>query len=106
MAALAMARSSGEQASPRQRPVEYVVLQFFHRAGVEAVSLQADDGLLADERGLGDAFAEIQAGGEQARDCGVIGAIGCQGLQLADDLAIVPGPDVGLDPRPTAARRS
>jgi hypothetical protein len=63
-----------------------VVLQFFHRAGAEAVCLQADDSLVAGERGLGEPLAEVQAGDEQPCDRAVIGTFGREAFQLADDL--------------------
>jgi len=69
-----------------------VTLELRHRAGVEAVRLQADDGLLADQRGLGDPFAEVQASGEQPRDRAVVRALGEQCLELADDLAVMSRP--------------
>ena len=69
-------RSGGERAPAGQGPVEHVLLQFFHRGGVEAVGLQADDGLVADDRGFGEALAEVQAGGEQPRDGAIVGVLG------------------------------
>jgi hypothetical protein len=60
--------------------------------------MQADDGLPAHQRGLGEPLAQIQARGEQSRDRAIIRAFGNQGFQFADDLPVVPRPDVGLDP--------
>jgi hypothetical protein len=45
---------------------------------------------LADQRGLGQPLAQVQAGGKQPRDHALVRSFGEQDLELADDLAVMP----------------
>jgi hypothetical protein len=73
------------------------VLETLQAAGLDALSLPAGDGPLADLGGLGRHVAAVQRSGQQHRDFSVAGLVYGQVAQFGDYLAMPAGADAGLD---------